>query len=172
MISTNTLIINPQVEETNQLHAWFCETGYSSSSPSLSRNYGVASKRALPRKTFHEIASMQAFDKAIWVLVRGTITALHIDDFYFLACPLDFNGKQCMNKVVEHSNNLLHCRKCNGDFPECDYYYKLNIELHDHTRHVQNITSFRDARNKLVGIMTKYMFLLSIEPTDPQEICG
>lgn len=57
-IPTSTLTINPQVEETHQLHAWFRETGYSSSSPSLSRNYGVASKRALPRKTFHEIAGM------------------------------------------------------------------------------------------------------------------
>jgi len=92
-ISTSTLIINPQVEETHQLHAWFHETSYSSSSPSLSRNYVVASKRALPRKTFHEIANMQPSDKAIWVLVHVTITALHMDDFYFLACPLDFNGK-------------------------------------------------------------------------------
>ena len=69
MIPTSTLIINPQVEETHQLHAWFCETGYSSSSPSLSRNYGVDSKRAIQLNAFHEIAGMQPFDKAIWVSV-------------------------------------------------------------------------------------------------------
>eukprot|EP00253_Pinus_taeda_P010656 PITA_10656 len=171
-ISTSTLIINPQVEETHQLHAWFRETGYSSSSPSLSRNYGVASKRALPRKTFHEIAGMQTSDKAIWVSVRATITALHMDDFYFLACPLDFNGKQCMKKVVDHSNNLWHCSKCNGDFPDCDYRYKLKIELHDHTGHLQNVTAFNDAGNELMGITAKDLFLLSIEPTNLQEICG
>lgn len=68
-IPTSTLTINPQVDETNQLHAWFREIGYNSSSPSLSRNYGVASKHALPRKTFHEIAGMQPSDKEIWVSV-------------------------------------------------------------------------------------------------------
>lgn len=168
----STLIINPQVEETHQLHAWFRETGYSSSSPFLSRNYGVASKRALPRKTIHEIAYMQTSKEAIWVSVRATITALHMDDFYFLACPLDFNGKRCMKKVVEHSNNLWHCTKCNGDFPECDYHYKFKIELHDHTGHLQNVTAFNDAGNELMGITAKDLLLLSIEPTHLQEICG
>jgi replication factor A1 len=171
-IPTSTLIINPQVEETHQLHAWFRETGYSSSSPSLSRNYGVASKRALPQKTLSEISSMQLSDKAIWVSVRATSTSLDMDDFYFLACPLDFNGKQCMKKVVEHSNNLWHCTKCNGSFPECDYRYKLKIELHDHTGTLQNVTVFNDAGNELMGITAKDLFLLSIEPSDMQEICG
>lgn len=95
-----------------------------------------------------------------------------MDDFYFLACPLDFNGKQCMKKVVEHSNNLWHCTKCNGDFPECDYRYKLKIELRDHTGNLQSVTVFNDAGNVLMGITAKDLFLLSIEPTDLQEICG
>ena len=95
-----------------------------------------------------------------------------MDDFYFLACPLDFNGKQCMKKVVEHSNNLWHCTKCNGSFPECDYRYKPKVELHDHTGTLQNVTVFDDAGNELMGITAKDLFLLSIEPSDMQEICG
>jgi len=77
-----------------------------------------------------------------------------------------------MKNVVEHSNNLWRCTKCNGDFPECDYCYKLKIELHDHTGNLQNIIAFNDVGNELMGITEKNLFLLSIEPTDLQEICG
>ena len=109
---------------------------------------------------------MQVSEKALWVSIRVTVTALHMDDFYFLACPLDFNGNQCMKKVMQHSNNLWHCTKCNDDFLECDYCYKLKIELHDHTKHLETVTTFNDTGNELMGMTTKDMFLLSIEPTD------
>lgn len=171
-ISTTTLLINPNIEETQQLHTWFRDTGYNSSSPSLSRYYNLASKRALPQKTIQEISSMEVSEKAVWVLVRATVTTLHMDDFYFLACPLDFNGKQCMKKVIHHSNNLWHCTKCNGEFLECDYRYKLKFEIHDHTGHLQNVTAFNDAGNELMGITAKDLFLLSIEPADLHKICS
>ena len=115
---------------------------------------------------------MQASEKSVWVSVRATVTALNMDNLYFLAFPLDFNGKQCMKKVMHHSNNIWDCTKCNGDFPECDYRYKLQFELHDHIGHLQNVTAFNDVGNELMGIMAKDLFLLSIEPTDLQEICG
>ena len=115
---------------------------------------------------------MEILEKAVWVSVRATITRLHMDDFYFLACPLDYNGKQCMKKVSHHSNNLWHCTKCNSEFPECDYRYKLKIELHDHTGQLQNVTVFNDAGNELMGITAKDLFLLSSEPADLQKICS
>ena len=115
---------------------------------------------------------MEVSEKAIWVSVHAIVTSLRMDDLYFLACPLYFNGKQCIKKVIHHSKNLWHCTKCNGEFPECDYCYKLKFEIHDHTGHLQNVTAFNDVGNELMGITTKDLFLLSIEPTELHKICS
>lgn len=126
-ISTNNFLINPYDLETWQLQLWFHETNFNASSPSLSRKYNISSRRSHPQWKFSNLTSMQPSEKASWVSIHKTITTINMDDLYFIACPLSFDGMQCMKKVAHHSDDMWLCTKCIGDFLECDYHYILKL---------------------------------------------
>lgn len=65
---------------------------------------------------------------------------------------------------------MWNCTKCNGDFPEHGYHYIIKLELRGHTCQLINVTTFDDVASQLMGIITKDLFLLSIDPNDMHEI--
>jgi len=113
---------------------------------------------------------MHPYDKVEWVFVRSTITSINMDKFYFLSCPLPFDGMQCMKKVVHNSAGMWHCTKCNGDFTECDYRYVLKFTIHDHTGELENVTAFDDVAFELLSVAAKDLYLMSREPDTIREI--
>ena len=94
-----------------------------------------------------------------------------MDDFHFLACPLFVYGVQCMKKVAHRAFNTWHCKKCDGEFTECDYIYILKLSLQDHTGQINGATTFDDAANKLLGVSAKDLCLLATEPSAIKDIC-
>lgn len=90
--------------------------------------------------------------------------------FYFLACPLHIHGMKFMEKDVQQSENMWHYMKCNGPFLESDYHYVLCLELHNHTRHLENVIAFNDTTTKLLVATTKDLFLLSSELESIRDI--
>jgi len=75
-----------------------------------------------------------------------------------------------MKKVVQLSNGMWHCSKCNGDSLACEYRYILKLDLHDHTGNLPNATAFDVAATALIGLSAKDLFFLSIEPTFVHDI--
>ena len=105
-ISTSNLLLNPDIPETHQLQTWFHERGRLSSSLSLSRNFSGSSTRNHPQRTIFELLSLQPLEKSALFSARATITSIGMEDFYFLACPLSFDGIQCMTFFFHHSYRM------------------------------------------------------------------
>lgn len=170
IVSTSNVILNPELPYSTQLKAWFSDTSFNASSPSVSRNYNNFSVKANQQNMISKLNTIQSYEKAEWVTVFGTITNINVNDFYFLSYPMSFNGMQCMKRVIYHSNDLWHCTKCSGDFSKCYYRYILKLELQDHTSRIPNVTAFDDVASQLMGITAKDLFLLSDEPDAMHEI--
>ena len=77
---------------------------------------------------------------------------------------------KCMKKFSHWVRNIWHCGKCDGEFLECDYRYKLKVDLEDITGHLHGVISFDDDANQLMGVSAKYLCLLSTEATSILEI--
>ena len=103
--------------------------------------------------------------KHVWYSLVATITNVNMDDFHFLACPLFFDGIQCMKNIADKVGDIWHYGKCDGDFPECDYRYILKVDLEYVTRYLHGVITFDDAANQIMGISSKYMCLLATEST-------
>lgn len=131
-ISTTSRVLDPAIPYTKQLQSWFHQRDILASSPSLSRKFSGPSKQGYPQRTIDNLIGSHTTRKATWFSVRGTITSIDMKYFYFLACPLSYDGIQCMKNVINHSNGMWHFTKCGGAFPECDYQYVLKFEINDH----------------------------------------
>lgn len=107
---------------------------------------------------------MSLSEKAPWVFIHATATTIDMEDFYFLAFPLNIYGTQCMKKAIQQSDNMWHCTKCKSTFLECDYHYVIRLQLHDHTGNLENYVAFDDDATELLGISAKDLHLLSSEP--------
>ncbi|XP_059070089.1 replication protein A 70 kDa DNA-binding subunit C-like [Cryptomeria japonica] len=100
--------------------------------------------------------------------IETTITAvlcfIKEDQFYYTACPLQFNGKECKNKCSKFAENLWLCPRCQTQFPECNYKYLLQMKLQDHTRSVwANV--FDEVGTKLLALYAKELYILQYDLT-------
>ena len=62
-ISTNNVILNLEVPESTQLKAWFLDTSFNASSPSVSRNYNNFFGRAHQQKMISKLNTIQSYEK-------------------------------------------------------------------------------------------------------------
>ncbi|XP_059075313.1 replication protein A 70 kDa DNA-binding subunit A-like [Cryptomeria japonica] len=74
------------------------------------------------------------------------------DQFYYTACPLQFNGKECKKKCSKLAENLWLCPRCQTQFPECNYKYLLQMKLQDQTGTVW-ANAFDEVCTKLLALI-------------------
>ena len=122
------------------------------------------------KRTLLEVENIHPSERAKWVSVKATITHIDADNFYYLACPLISDSKQCMKKIIKNSTNGWHCPKCEVDLSDCDYRYLLKLKLQDHTTSLESVIAFEDASTELLGIAAKDLHLLSSDPSAIREI--
>lgn len=84
-ISTTSLMLDPAIPKTKQLQSWFHQRDSLASSPSLSRKFSGNSKWGHPQHTIVDLIDSHPARKPTWFFVRGTITSIDMQDFYFLA---------------------------------------------------------------------------------------
>ena len=99
IVANTTRHINPDIEPTHILQKWFTESSFRAASPSLSRKFMHSVSRTNPKKTILELQTMKPYEKALWFYPHASIVAINMDDFHFLACPLFFDGLQCMQNI-------------------------------------------------------------------------
>lgn len=116
-ILTTSLMLDPDIPKTEKLQSWFDKIGFLDSSPSLSRKFLRSSKWRHQQHTIVDLIDLHPAGKASCFSIRGTITSIDMQYFYFLSCPLSSDGMQCMKKVFNRSNGMWHCTKCGGNYP-------------------------------------------------------
>ena len=119
-ISTSTIFISPNIEQTSVLQRWFNDNGFRSTSPSLSSKFSASNSARRKVITINELQTLQVSEKVVCYSLYATITNVNMDDFHFLACPLFVDGIQFMKKISVKVGDIWHCGKCDGEFVECD----------------------------------------------------
>ena len=168
--SKSIVIVNPDIPEKLKLTQWFEKEGFHTSSPSLTTRYPSSPNQVKKKRTLLEVQNILPSERAEWVSVQATITHIDPDNFYYLACPLLSDSKQCMKKLIKNSTNGWHCPKCEVDLSDCDYRYLLKLTLQDHTTSLESVVAFEDASTELLGIAAKDLHLLSSDPSAIREI--
>ena len=72
--------------------------------------------------------------------------------------------------IADKVGDIWHCGKCDGEFLECDYWYILKVDLKYVNGYLHGVIALDDAANKLMGILAKYMCLLSTKSASIVEI--
>lgn len=122
-IPGSQLFVEPDCVEAQQLRDWYNREGKSASTVSISFQAGMHVSRADNRKTASQIKDegLGHGEKPDWITVKGTITYITVDNFYYTACPSTISGKQCNKKVTNNGDGTWRCDKCDQNFEECDY---------------------------------------------------
>lgn len=122
-LPSSQLFVEPDCVEAQQLRDWYNMEGKSASTVSISFQTGVNVGRADNRKTASQIKDegLGHGEKPDYITVKGTVTFITVDNFYYTACPLTTNNRQCNKKVTNNGDGTWRCDKCDQNFQECDY---------------------------------------------------
>ena len=101
----------------------------------------------------------KTIENPIEVTIKATIKFIKNDSFFYLACPLQVDGKECKKKCVENQDKTWFCSKCSTHFPECNYKYILQVKLQDHTSSIWTV-AFDEVSTHLLQISEKDLYML------------
>ena len=113
---------------------------------------------------------MASFEKPTFFQLKGTITKIGMDSFYYISFPSLIGGKKCMKKLIPQNTGMWFCPKCNAEVRDCDYRYLLKIDIQDHTGELASTVAFEDAGSTILGNNAKDFYLLSSDPELIKEI--
>jgi len=120
--------------------------------------------------TIADIYSMDSLEKPTFFQLKGTITKIGMDSFYYISCPSIVGGKKCMKKLIPQNTGMWFCPKCNVEVSDSDYRYLLKIDIQDHTSELASTISFEDVGSTILGNNSKDFYLLSSDPELIKEI--
>ncbi|TVU18300.1 hypothetical protein EJB05_34390 [Eragrostis curvula] len=149
-ISSTQLKINPEFPEAVKLRHWYENEGKTTAFVSLSREKSSTGMNGV-RKTVAQIKDEELgrHGKPEWITVKGAISHLKADNFFYPACTLEANGRQCNKKVTNNGDGSWYCDKC--DKPTaCEYRYLLMCQIQDHTG-VTYATAFQEGGMEIIG---------------------
>lgn len=133
-IGTSTrsiILVDPDIEEARALKSWFKKEGSTVASTSLTTRspFGHQQKKI----TIYDIYNMDFLEKPTFFQLKGTITKIGMDSFYYISCPSIVGKKKCMKKLIPQNTGMWFCPKFNVEVRDCDYRYLLKIDIQDHT---------------------------------------
>ncbi|KAJ6657265.1 hypothetical protein lerEdw1_002632 [Lerista edwardsae] len=155
VLSSSTIIINPDNPESFKLRGWFDSEGQHLESTSISQARGGAGGGGNTNwKTLHEAKSenLGQGDKADYFSCVSTVVYLRKESCMYQACP----SQDCNKKVIDEQNGLYRCEKCNREFPNFKYRMILSVNIADFHDN-QWVTCFQEAAETLLGQNTTYL---------------
>ncbi|GJN36318.1 hypothetical protein PR202_gb25167 [Eleusine coracana subsp. coracana] len=150
-ISTTQLKINPEFPEAENLQRWYETEGRVAACVSLSREKSGMGRNDV-RKTVAQIKDdgLGINGKPDWITIKGSISHLKSDNFFYPACTIEVNGRQCNKKVTNNGDGTWHCERCDQVLPNCEYRYLLMCQIQDHTG-VTYATAFQEGGMEIMG---------------------
>jgi len=159
-ISVNTIVIEPDIPETQELKSWYSQNqGNMGSIKALTTSRGGGKNDppipAIDCKGKGMSGETEYFN---CVLTVGFIPIKDDRDPWYKACPspapADANQRKCMKKVVEAGDGTWRCEGCDQDFTEYIPRWILRMTAMDHTDSLW-LSSFNDVVDNLIGCSAK-----------------
>ncbi|NXY76643.1 RFA1 protein, partial [Glareola pratincola] len=149
VLSSSTVIINPDSPEAFKLRGWFDSEGHLLECASISDvRGGLASGMNTNWKTLFEAKSenLGLGDKADYFSCVATVVHLRKENCMYQACP----SQDCNKKVIDQQNGLYRCEKCDREFPNFKYRMMLLVTIADSLEY-QWLTCFQDTAEIILG---------------------
>jgi len=113
---------------------------------------------------------MDSLEKPTFFQLKGTITKIGMDSFYYISFLSIIGGKKCLKKLIPKNTGMWFRPKCNTEVSDCDYRYLLKIDIQDHTSELASTIAFKYAGSTILGNNSKDFYLLSSNPELVKEI--
>uniref|UniRef100_A0A8C3JMB7 Replication protein A subunit n=1 Tax=Calidris pygmaea TaxID=425635 RepID=A0A8C3JMB7_9CHAR len=149
VLSSSTLVINPDSPEAFKLRGWFDSEGQLLECASISDvRGGPASGMNTNWKTLFEakFENLGQGDKADYFSCVATVVHLRKENCMYQACP----SQDCNKKVIDQQNGLYRCEKCDREFPNFKYRMMLLVTIADSLEY-QWLTCFQETAELILG---------------------
>ncbi|XP_066593347.1 replication protein A 70 kDa DNA-binding subunit-like [Prorops nasuta] len=145
LFNSSVIQIDPDIPEAHKLREWYSSTGHCSES---------ATKVESPCRryiTFKEAKDLQLGHKHTdYYIVKAKVNMSQVKNALYKSCPTE----NCLKKLIEQSNDLYRCEKCNKEYVDFKYVLVLELILTDPTGS-QWVTVFHREAEKLIGLSAK-----------------
>ncbi|XP_041439246.1 replication protein A 70 kDa DNA-binding subunit-like [Xenopus laevis] len=155
VLSSSTLMINPDIPEAFKLRAWFDSEGQVVEGTSISESRGGGTGGGNTNwKSLLEVKNenLGHGEKADYFTSIATIVYLRKENCLYQACP----SEDCNKKVIDQQNGLFRCEKCNKEFPNFKYRLILSANIADFGEN-QWITCFQESAESILGQNATYL---------------
>ncbi|CAK9822669.1 Replication protein A 70 kDa DNA-binding subunit [Anthophora retusa] len=150
-LSSTVIQIDPDMEAAHRLRGWFNTIGRNEEAKSLSRALGGGGGASGPWITFGEAREMElGFKGPDMYTVKATVNMIRIENSLYKACPTE----SCKKKLIDQSNDMYRCEKCDKEFPNYKYRLLASLSLADWTDN-QWATAFSEEAEKILGISSQ-----------------
>ncbi|XP_059071786.1 replication protein A 70 kDa DNA-binding subunit A-like [Cryptomeria japonica] len=107
---------------------------------------------------------MSIAPKIIETTITTVLKFINDDHFYYIACPLQINGKECKKKCTRLNDNSWMCPRYQTQVLEYNYKYLLQMKLQDPTNNLW-ANGFNEFDTKLLGTFAKELYILQYDMT-------
>ncbi|XP_058805155.1 replication protein A 70 kDa DNA-binding subunit-like [Phymastichus coffea] len=148
IVASSLFQVDPDLPQAHKLRGWFKTVGASEESRSISKVSADGGSMNGPWSTFKE-AEEQRFghaDQPNQFITKATVNLIRSENALYKACPTE----GCKKKVVDQSNGMYKCEKCQRDYPNFTYRLLASANLVDWTGH-KWATAFNEQAEILVG---------------------
>ncbi|NP_001081585.1 replication protein A 70 kDa DNA-binding subunit [Xenopus laevis] len=155
VLSSSTVMINPDIPEAFKLRAWFDSEGQVVEGTSISESRGGGTGGGNTNwKSLLEVKNenLGHGEKADYFTSVATIVYLRKENCLYQACP----SQDCNKKVIDQQNGLFRCEKCNKEFPNFKYRLILSANIADFGEN-QWITCFQESAESILGQNATYL---------------
>ncbi|KAM4797070.1 replication protein A 70 kDa DNA-binding subunit [Rhinophrynus dorsalis] len=155
VLSSSTVMINPDIPEAFKLRAWFDSDGQVMEATSISELRGGGMGGGNTNwKSLLEVKNenMGHGEKADYFTSVATIVYLRKENCLYQACP----SQDCNKKVIDQQNGLFRCEKCDKEFPNFKYRLILSANIADFGEN-QWITCFQESAEAILGQNAAYL---------------
>ncbi|XP_056416155.1 replication protein A 70 kDa DNA-binding subunit [Hyla sarda] len=154
VLSSSTLMINPDIPEAFKLRGWFDSEGQVLEGSSISESRGGAGGGNTNWKSLLEVKTenLGHGEKADYFTSVATIVYLRKENCMYQACP----SQECNKKVIDQQNGLFRCEKCDKEFPNFKYRLILSANIADFGEN-QWITCFQESAESILGQNAAYL---------------
>ncbi|KAL7301699.1 hypothetical protein TKK_0005698 [Trichogramma kaykai] len=147
LVGSSMLQVDPDLPQAHKLRGWFKSVGSSEESRSLSKTTGGGSMNG-PWATFKEAQENRYGhpDCPNMFITKATVHLIKAENALYKSCP----SEGCKKKVVDQSNGMYKCEKCQRDYPNFTYRLLASTNLVDSSGN-QWATAFNEEAEMLVN---------------------
>lgn len=162
--SSTVLQIDPDIPEAHRLRGWFNAGGRSETFKSVSKTMGASSVDVNgPIITFAEAKEKELgfHGQADTFTVKAIVNMIRTENAIYKACP----SESCKKKLIDQSNDMYRCEKCNKEYPNYRYRLITQMNLADWSGN-QWVTAFSGEAEKILGITAQELGELKENDSD------